>query len=137
MSTPNPPPDPSTYRGVKLRTFLETLHRWMLRDRIIAGIGVAIESTPAGRKISAGPGVGGGSSQVLTRVISTASITGRSGGTPGSGAGALVQYSGTAYSTGATITLKTLSGTGHASGKYGWAVYESSDSSYHIVSMDC
>ncbi len=60
MSTPNPPPDPSTYRGVKLRTFLEHVHRWMLRDRIIAGIGVAIESTPAGRKLSAGPGVGGG-----------------------------------------------------------------------------
>jgi len=80
MSLPDTPPNPSTYRGVRLRTFLEDLHRWIKRDRIIAGVGVAIESTPAGRKISAGAGASGGSSTWIL-AYAASSISGRSSGT--------------------------------------------------------
>ena len=80
MSLPDPPPNPSTYRGVRLRTFLEDLCRWLRRDRIIAGVGVAIESTPAGRKISAGAGASGSSTgMALARLPSGGIASGATG----------------------------------------------------------
>ena len=99
MSLPDPPPNPSTYRGVRLRTFLEDLHRWIKRDRIIAGVGVAIESTPAGRKISAGAGASGSSTgMALARLPS--------GGIASGATGSVTLY--TAYDTlgSTTITVR-------------------------------
>ncbi len=134
MSIPDPPPDPSTFRGVRLRTYLEQVHRWLKRDRIIAGTGVAIESTPAGRRISAGAGVGGGSGAVVP-IRSTSVVTARSGTTPGTGSAVLVTDSTTALADGDAITVYTVSGLGHASGKYGYAVWR--NGGWWVISLEC
>jgi hypothetical protein len=118
-----------------LNVIYAELERW---NKTIGAGGVVFENKVSGPVISGG---GGGAAVIavngLTRVISTSAITGRSGSTPGTGTGAIVTYNGTAYSTGAGVTLKTVSSGGHATGKYGWAVFDAKDENYHIVSMDC
>lgn len=117
-----------------LNIIYRELERW---NKIQGAGGIVVENRESGPVINGGGSGAAVTVNGLTRVISTSAITGRSGTTPGTGSGAIVTYNGTAYGTGDAVTLKTVSSGGHATGKYGWAVFDTEDEDYHIVSMDC
>lgn len=69
-------------------------------------------------------------------IKTTSAITARSGTTVGTGSAQLVTLSGSTLVTGATITLKNVSGTAGATGKYGWA-RQLANGTYVLVSLEC
>lgn len=71
----------------------------------------------------------------VVRIKTTTSVTARSGTTPGTGSAALVTWNGTTLDTGVTITIRNLSATAGASGKYGFAALL--DGAYWMISLEC
>jgi len=123
-------PDPAKYRGVALRRWVEDVASYLTRTRISAGPGIALDETPGGIVLRASVGGAG-----LAIIKTTSSITARSSTTPGTGSATLVTWNGTALGTGATITLRHISATSAASGKYGFAVMLFG--LYWLVSVEC
>lgn len=126
------PPDPSQYKGQTLRSFLEKTAEYLGRARIQpdACVGITVNELPGGVQLLAG--VGG---MTVALVHTTSSITARSGTTPGTGSAKVVNWNGTALSDGSTITLRNVSGTAGATGKYGLAVQLSNV--WWLLTLEC
>jgi hypothetical protein len=72
----------------------------------------------------------------LARIKTTSAITARSGTTAGSGSATLVAHSGTTLSTGASVTIYSISGKAGGTGLYGWANREP-DGTYWLIDLEC
>jgi len=109
---------------------LNEFRREMRRNRVKPQPGTQSYQSPGGLLLQAkAAGVG------IAIVKTTSTITARSSTTPGTGSATLVTWNGTALGTGATITLRHISATSAASGKYGFAVLLFGI--YWLVSVEC